>query len=91
MIYFTSMSTTPLEFLLGRYAPPPPDLGVWRETGRTSREGWVEEERRILPAGKARAAYYLLQVRYREPSTRQIVRVVADVREKRPRVSSRGN
>lgn len=87
MIYFTAMSTTPSEFFLGRYEPPPADLGSWKGKG-TSREGLLEEERYLMP--EARAGYLLQQVRYRDPVTRQIVQVDAERRVPRRRVSSRG-
>jgi hypothetical protein len=87
LIYFTSMSTTPSEFFFGRYEPPPPDLGIWQSEG-TSSEGLLREQRYLLPGGRGR--YLVQQVRYRDPSTRQIVSVEPERRILRRKVSSRG-
>jgi hypothetical protein len=85
MIYFTSAETTPIEFFFGRYEPPPPDLGTWRDAGLDA-AGLICEERCLLPDGGARAGYLLRQVRYRDPITRSIVRVEPERRLPRRRM-----
>jgi hypothetical protein len=90
-IYFTAMSTTPIEFFFGRFEEPPRDLGVWKPTGIVSDDGLAQETRCILPGGSRRAPYLVRQVRYRDPSTQQILRVETEQRVKRRRVSTRGS
>jgi hypothetical protein len=85
MIYFTSAETTPIEFFLGRYESPPADLGIWKDAGLDS-EGLICEQRCLLPYGHARAGYLLLQVRYRDPTTRAIVRIEPERRLPRRRI-----
>jgi len=87
MIYFTATATTPVEFFLGRFEPPPPDLGVWKEAGEDG--GLLREQRCLLPEGRRNSGYLLQQVRYRDPVSREIVRVEAEQRLPRRRVSSR--
>lgn len=90
-VYLTSQGTSPLEFLFGRYEPLPDDLGKWRgvtEPGEDARE-LVREERLLLPGGRAGASYLLRQVRYRDAATGEIVRVEAEERLRRRRVSTR--
>lgn len=98
MIYFTSAGTTPSDFFLGRYEVPP-DLGTWKEQGvaparepdRSTRTATlIREERRVLPQGRANASYLLQQVRYRDPTTRAIVRVDPEQRLPRRRVGRAG-
>jgi hypothetical protein len=84
LIYFTSAKTTPLEFFLGRYEPPPDDLGIWKDV-RVEPDGLIREERSLLPGGGTNASYLLQQVRYRDPVTRAIVRVEPERRVPRRR------
>jgi hypothetical protein len=88
MVYFTSLGTTPVEFFLGRYAPPPADLGIWKEA--PPEHGLACEERYLLPEGGAKAGYLLRQVRYRDPTTGAIVRVDPEQRVPRRRVGRAG-
>jgi hypothetical protein len=85
MVYFTSQGTTPLEFLLGRHEPPPADLGQWREIDGAGADGLLREERYLLPQGRPNAGHLLHQVRYRDPRTRDIVRVEPEQRIRRRR------
>lgn len=85
MIYVTSAGTTPLDFFLGRYEVPP-DLGAWKEGGVDPESGLVREERHLLPQGRANASCLVQQVRYRDPTTRAIVRVDAEQKLPRRRV-----
>lgn len=91
MVYFTSAGTTPIDFFLGRYEEPP-DLGVWKEVGVDRDSGLLREERHLLPDGSSRASFLLRQVRFREPATRNIVRVEPEQKVARRRVgrASRG-
>ena len=89
-VYFTSVGVTPSEFFLGRYEPPPADLGTWRGAGVDPVHGLVREERYLLPGGRARASYLLLQVRYRDPRTHAIVRIDPEKRLPRRRVKRGG-
>lgn len=88
MIYFTSVSTTPIEFFLGRFEPPPEHLGVWTSSG-VGAAGELCEERWLFLDGRPRAAYLLHQVRYRDAATGCILRVEPERRVRRKRVSSR--
>jgi hypothetical protein len=88
MVYFTAAGTTPLEFFFGAFEPPPADLGQWKEAGLDPNTSVLREERYLLPGGRG-ARHLVLQVRWRDPGTRQIVRVAPDQRIVRRRVSSR--
>jgi hypothetical protein len=89
MVYFTSVDTTPLEFFLGRFEPPPASLGVWTAAGVDAPSGQLREERWLLHGGRPRSAYLLHQVRYRDVATGRILRVEPERRVRRKRVSSR--
>ena len=88
MVYFTAAGTTPSEFFLGAYEPPPPDLGRWKEAVPDAATGWLREERCLLPDGN-RSRYFVQQARYRDPLTRRIVRIEPEKRVPRRRVSVR--
>lgn len=89
MVYFTSVSTTPIEFFLGRFEPPPPRLGQWTEAGRDEASGQLREERWLLLDGRPRAGWLVHQVRYRDGATGRITQVLPERRVRRKRVSSR--
>ena len=89
MVYFVASATTPMEFFFGRYEAPPVDLGVWKEASTSDAE--LREERLLLPDGRSNAPYLLLQVRYRDPATRAILRIEPEQRLRRRRVSTRGS
>jgi len=88
-VFFVGDGRTPLEFLLGRYEPLPDALGTWQQ-GRADPSGpgaaLVREERFVLPGGRLGASHLLHQVRYRDPVTRDIVRVEPERRVPRRRV-----
>jgi hypothetical protein len=88
MVYFTAAGTTPREFFFGAYEPPPPDLGRWKQVAVDVATGWLREERCLLPNGN-RSRCFVHQARYRDPSTRKIVRVEPEKRLPRRRVSVR--
>jgi len=84
--FLKSAGTTPSEFVFGRYEPPPADLGLWKEI--PSEPGLICEERCLLPEGQS-APYLLLQRRYRDAATREILRIDPEERIARRRVSLR--
>lgn len=86
MVYFTAQGTTPVEYLLGRLEPLPPDLGTWGERGIDHTTGLLREERFVLPSGQASSSHLLHQVRYRDPVTRAITRVEPEIRVRRRRI-----
>jgi hypothetical protein len=88
MVYFTAAGTTPREFFFGRYEPPPHDLGRWKEVGAGAKGELVREERYLLPHGRS-SRHLLQQVRYRDPLTREIVRIEPEKRVARRRISLR--
>jgi hypothetical protein len=49
----------------------------------------LRQERLLFPAGRQNGPVLLRQVRYRDPSSKQIVRVAPEERVRRRRVSSR--
>lgn len=91
MAIFSAQGITPLEFILGRYEPPPNDLGIWKEFGIDEQSHLLREERFLLPRDDARASQLLHQVRYRDPVTQVIVRVESDRCVRRRRISVRGS
>ena len=90
-IFFTSQGTSALEFLLGRYEPPPEHLNTWRDTGIDEASGLLRQERVLFPPGREGGPFLLRQVRYRDPGRKQIVRVDAEERVRRRRVSARNS
>jgi hypothetical protein len=88
-VYFTSAGITPTEFFFGRFEPLPADLGSWKRLGADAPSGLEREERRLLPEGRRESSYLLLQVRYRDPATGEIVRIDAERRVPRLRASAR--
>ncbi len=89
LVYFTAQGLTPGEFFFGRYEKLPDDLGTWREGGVDEKSGLLVEERLLLPGDRPKASFLLRQVRFRDPATRTIVRVEAEQRVPRRRVSAR--
>ncbi len=71
---------------LGKWEPLPDRLGEWvKDTERTA-EGLIRESRQLLPEGGRAGAKIVLQVRYRDPHTQEIVRVEPEVTWKRKRI-----
>lgn len=74
---------------LGVIEPLPADIGTWKadtdsDAGRKAKaEGLVREERHYFYENDQRL---VLQVRYRDPDTREISRVEPDVAVKRKRI-----
>ena len=85
-VYFVSQGTSPLEYLLGQLEPLPEDLAQW--TARVDETGLVREERLMLPSRRPNSPVLVRQIRYRDPTTREIVRVEPEQRVKRRRVRS---
>jgi len=88
-IFFASQGTTLLEFLFGRYEPPPEHLNSWRDMGLEHSSGLLRQERLLFPAGRQTGPILLRQVRYRDPNTGEIVRVAPEERVQRRRISAR--
>jgi len=72
MIYFTAQGVSPIAFFAGRYESYDPSLAQWKEVSKDEQSGLVREQRLLLPDGKENASYLVLQIRYRDPETRQI-------------------
>jgi hypothetical protein len=85
-VFFTSQGTNLVEFLLGPYEPLPDDLNKWVTAGIEEQSGLVREERVLLPAGRDGGPVLLRQARFRDPTTRAIVRVRPEERVRRRRV-----
>jgi hypothetical protein len=90
-VYFTTQGTTPLEFLFGRYEPPPADLGAWKQSGLCQALQLRKEERLLLPPGRPNAGYLLRQVRYRDPVDGKIMRIDPEQRVLRRRIGARSS
>ena len=88
-IFFTSQETTLPEFLFGRYEPLPEDLNQWSEAELEDGSGLLREQRLVLPTGRSGGPFLLRQVRYRDPTTRRIVRSCPEERVRRQRLSVR--
>lgn len=89
VVFFASQGTTASEFFFGKFEPLPDHLGQWVDHGVDAQSGLLREERLLLPPGRPHAAELLHQVRYRDPVTRDIVRVEPETRTRRRRVSAR--
>ena len=87
--FFTSQGTSALEFLFGRYEAPPDDLNTWRDVEIEQPSGLLRQERLLFPTASQGGAFLLRQVRYRDPSSHEIVRVGHEERVRRRRVSVR--
>jgi hypothetical protein len=87
--FFTSQGTTVLEFLFGRYEDVPDHLNTWRDMGIEQPSGLLRQERLLFPPGRQSGPLLLRQVRYRDPSSKEIVRIAPEERVRRRRVSAR--
>ena len=88
-IFFASQGTSALEFLLGQYEAPPDHLNRWLDSGIEQPSGLIRQERLLFPPGRQDGPYLVRQVRFRDPSSRAIVRVGPEQRVRRRRVSAR--
>jgi hypothetical protein len=88
--FFASQGTSTLEFLFGRFEPPPDHLNTWRDVGTEPSSGLLLQERLLFPDGRQNSPVLLRQVRYRDPISKQIVRVAPEERVRRRRMSARG-
>jgi len=89
-VFFASQGTSLLEFLLGRYEPPPDHLNTWLDVGLEPASGLLRQERLLFPPGREGGPVLLRQVRFRDPDSHKIVKVGPEERVRRRRVSSRG-
>lgn len=90
-IFFTSQGTSALEFLLGRFEAPPDHLNAWRDVGIEQPSGLLRQERLLFPDGRQSGPIFLRQVRYRDPISKEIVRIAPEERVPRRRISARRN
>ena len=88
-IFFTSQGSSAREFFFGRYEAPPDHLNTWLDVGIEQASGLLRQERLLFPNGRQDGPFLLRQVRYRDPSSKQIVRVSPEERVPRRRVSAR--
>lgn len=88
-IFFRSEGTSAFEFLLGRYEAPPDHLNTWRDLGIEQHSGLLRQERLLFPPGRQDGPILLRQVRYRDPRSKEIVRVSPEERVRRRRISAR--
>lgn len=88
--YFTAQGTSLLEFLLGRYEALPIDLGEWRVSPEEApiNPAWLREQRFLLAEGRPNPGSLILQVRYRDRSTLEIVHSEPERRVSRRRVKA---
>lgn len=63
----------------------PPKLGKWLKARKANSEGLVRERRRLLDEASA-GTRIIVQVRYRDPETNQIVRILPEKVVRRKRV-----
>lgn len=91
VVFFASQGMTASEFVFGKFEPLPGHLGQWVEHGVDVQSGLLREKRVLLPPGRPQAGELLVQVRYRDPATRAIVRVEPEARVRRRRVSARSS
>ena len=88
-VFFTSQGSSVLEFLLGRYEAPPEHLNIWLDVGIEQPSGLLRQERVLFPPGRQDGPVLLCQVRYRDPTSKAIVRIAPEQRVRRRRVSAR--
>lgn len=75
---------------LGGFEPLPPHLGQWQTVDASSEDGLVREERYLFRAsGSGGAGTVTFQVRYRDPNSREIVRIEPEVVTKRRRAKTK--
>lgn len=67
----------------GKLEALPADLQKWIQTPEPSGDGLVREQRHLLEEGSGRL---ILQVRFRDPKTQEIVRVLPEEFVKRRRI-----
>jgi hypothetical protein len=89
--FFTSQGSSVVEFLLGRFEPPPDHLNTWRDMGIEQPSGLLRQERLIFPDGRESSPVLLRQVRFRDPVSKEIVRIAPEERVPRRRTSARGH
>lgn len=89
MFLFLSHVPGAKEERLGVLEALPPNMGEWIEEPVPSEDGLVVEKRHLQPESSGfGGAKYLLQVRYRDPKTREILRVDPEQIIKRKRIRS---
>ena len=74
-IYFAAQGISPIELFLGALEPYDSRLGQWQTTGSDPQSGLTREQRLLLPDDRQRSPYLVRQVRYRDATTAEIVRI----------------
>lgn len=88
-VFFASQGTSPLDFLLGHYETPPQHLNTWLDVGIEQPSGLLRQERLLFPPKRQNGPFLLRQVRYRDPTSGEIVKIAPEERVRRRRVSAR--
>ena len=84
VVAFAAQGSSIADFLLGRRPPLPSDLGRWIDVG-VQNDGRMRQERRLLPGGRGDPSCLILQVRFVDLDSGEIVAVLPERREARPR------
>ncbi|HXS15976.1 MAG TPA: hypothetical protein VN764_02245 [Polyangiaceae bacterium] len=79
-----ALGSSASDLLWGRKAPLPEDLGQWIEAG-VDGSGRVRQERRLRPGDAADPSFLILQVRWVDARTGEILEVLPEQRERRRR------
>jgi hypothetical protein len=84
-VIFRALGISGTDLIRGSLQPLPADLGQWREPVVEVEGEPLRQERWLLPPGQENPSYFLVQVRFLDPETAEIVRVVPERRVPRPR------
>lgn len=87
-LMFKAQGSSALDFFLGKRAPLPPNLGSWVDCGLDPSRGKIRQERWLLPEGQDDPSHLLLQVRFFDPTSGEVVEVLPQQRVKRGRSKS---
>jgi hypothetical protein len=79
---FKARGISVFDFLYGPREPLP-EIGAWREVARDA--GEVREERRLLPGGQTDPSFLILQVRFLDERSGDLLRALPETREARQR------
>ncbi len=80
---FRAQGASFLDFARGPRRPLPDDLGSWKAT--TRREGLLRQERRLLPSSDSDPSHLIVQVRWLNEESGEVVHVEPERRERRAR------
>lgn len=91
LVFFVANGTSASEVFLGELEPLPERLGEWIELASLS-SGELVEERHLL-LGEGKSGVLVRQRRFRDPNTREIVRIEPEervIRRRRKRADAEG-